>query len=242
VGGIRLEGNRGGGPKIGVIKNLITPKTDFVLLSETKCAVQNICKLKLKYNIKLSISSDNRNHAAAGLAIFAKSEHKLLEGSVRHSVPQGHSVTGVYSVRGTHIIVSGVYGVSENNDRLAAAVFENLIEQIDELKLLYNTNYVIAAGDFNCGLSDEDFSTRNNKPRTTTEMLRLMEDNDLLDMGTVTGKNGHTYFRRGNNKISSRIDFIFTNLRPPSTKFFKQPTIFDHHSLYAIIGENKNVL
>jgi exonuclease III len=240
VGGIRLEGNRGGGAKLGVVKSMTTPSTDFVFLSETKCAKQNICKLKLKFGLKLSLTSDNRAAAAAGIAIFSKPEHKLLEGSERHSTPQGHTVTGVYSVQGTNVIVTGVYGVSVNNDRLSSLVFENLIEQISELKLLFNTTYIIIAGDFNCGLADNDFSTRNMRPRTTGTILRLMEDNDLYDLGTATGQLGHTYFRRGNTKISSRIDLVLSNIRSPQTHFFRQPTIFDHLSTYAIFGENNN--
>ncbi len=49
-------------------------------------------------------------------------------------------------------MVLRIYGVSENNDRLSASTIREASNIIAELKLLYNTQHVIAAGDYNAVL------------------------------------------------------------------------------------------
>jgi hypothetical protein len=236
VSGIRREGTRMGGPKIGAIKALINRHTDFTILTETKCAEQNIRKLRLKYGMKLTLIT-NHGPASAGVAIYSKREHKLLEGSTRRSEPDGHYICGVYDVLGNRMVVAGVYGVPDNNDNSSAVIYEQLTEQLQELKILYNTNLVLAAGDFNCGINDTDFSTQNYKPRTTAKLVHMINEHNLIDLGAAHQNFGHTYYRRGDSRIHSRIDFILTNINSQNTQYYRQPTIFDHLSLVGVLGK-----
>jgi exonuclease III len=236
VAGIRREGTRMGGPKIGAVRALVNKHTDFTILTETKCAEQNIQKLRLRYGMKLTLTT-NYGPASSGVAIYSKRGHKLVEGSARHSEPDGHYICGVYDVLGKRIVVAGVYGVPDNNDNSSALVYEHLNEHIQELKILFNTGLVLAAGDFNCGINENDFSTQNYKPRTTAKLLHLIDENDLIDLGALNQNFGHTYYRRGDSRVHSRIDLILTNINCQYTRYYRQPTIFDHLSIVGILGK-----
>ncbi len=77
-------------------------------------------------------------------------------------------------------MVLGIYGISENNDRLSASTIREASNIIAELKLLYNTQHVIAAGDYNAVLEPEDSSSQEIRKRTTSAALHSMIDRHHL--------------------------------------------------------------
>ncbi len=61
---------------------------------------------------------------------------------------------------------------------------------IAELKLIYNTQHVIAAGDYNAVLEPEDSSSQEIRKRTTSAALYSMIDSDLA---RKSNRLEHTY-------------------------------------------------
>lgn len=236
VGGIRTECKKRGGPKFGTIRKLVSPTTDFVILTETKALPSKIQKCKLKYGLRPSLFT-TLEAARGGVAIFSHPTHELVAGSTRISTPDGHYALAVYIVKGIKVIVGGVYGCPENNDPLSAAIITSLKADISELKFLHNTSFVIVGGDFNCVLSVADTSSnRVLKHQASAALHDLIAEHDLLDLANSNNSKKHTWFRRGDTESSSRIDYIFTNIRAENTKFSTHLTIFDHTCLSVKIA------
>jgi hypothetical protein len=109
------------------------------------------------------------------------------------------------------------------------------------LQHTYNTMKVIIAGDFNVVWREKDsnsFHTR--KPQTTRIFQQLMEDYELTDLGLLKGAK-HTWYRKGKDYQSSRIDYVLTNLQLDSPTSMKPQvltifTIFDHVYLQTTFG------
>ncbi len=96
------------------------------------------------------------------------------------------------------------------------------------------------AGDFNAVLSSEDSSSEHVTKKRTTELLKeIIAENHLIDMASYTNKKQHTWYRRNNNKISSRLDLILTNLPIVRPKYSITVTIFDHTWVQASFGQAK---
>ncbi len=131
-----------------MIRKLITPMTDFLVLTEIRADQRAIKNTKLKYNLQPSHFLASQ-HPRGGVLICANQRHKKMEGSERQSTTPGHIAAAVYKIRKSRTVVLGIYGISENNDRLSANTIREASNIIAELKLLYNTQNVIAAGDYN---------------------------------------------------------------------------------------------
>ncbi len=96
------------------------------------------------------------------------------------------------------------------------------------------------AGDFNAVLNPEDSSSEHITKRRTTELLKqIMEDHHLIDIATLANNKQHTWFRRNNNKVSSRLDLILTNLPVIRPKYTTSITIFDHAWVQASFGQKR---
>jgi len=158
------------------IRTLINPRTDFLILTETKAIKNHVekCKFKIKGATVALIPTmcTDAIGASGGVGVFSSNRHELLENSMRESLRLGHYVVGVYKVGVHHVIVGGIYGLPDHNDIQSAAIFENLINDVRELQNLFPVQNVLLAGDFNCVLSEKD-SHMNKilKPRTN-EVLR----------------------------------------------------------------------
>jgi exonuclease III len=158
VGGMRGEFQLKHGPKLSMIKKLITSTTDFLILTEIRADHRAIMNTKLIFNLRPSHFSVSQ-HPRGGVLICANRNHKKMEGSERQSATPGHIATAVYEIKTSRTVVLGIYGISENNDRLSAGLIREATNIAAELKLLYNTQHVIAAGDFNAVLEPEDSSS-----------------------------------------------------------------------------------
>jgi hypothetical protein len=98
------------------------------------------------------------------------------------------------------------------------------------------------AGDFNAVLSPEDSSSEHVTKQRTTELLKqLVAEHHLIDMAAYTNKKQHTWFRRNNNRISSRLDLIPTNLPVTQSKYTTSITILDHGWVQASFGQKREV-
>ena len=236
TGGMRGEFNRQKGAKFAAINSFMSSNTDFVILSETKINVTAIGKKKLKFGLTPTLASSQQG-ARGGVAVFSHPKHNLLEGSKRESEALGHFVCGVFQVNKSRIIIAGVYGRSDNLDGTASRIIGNLNETLDELKFLYNTNNVIVAGDFNATRSVNDSHNRiMNKPKTAEQIEIMVENHNLTDVARATGNAKHTWYRRGPQKQSSRIDYILTNMQTAHLHYSQKFTIFDHCMAQATIG------
>jgi len=67
------------------------------------------------------------------------------------------------------------------------------------------------------------------KPRTNEILRRIVDELQLTDVAEATNRNKHTYYRNGDLKTSSRLDFVLSNITYDKIFFDSQPTIFDHH-------------
>ncbi len=241
-GGIRGEYHKKHGPKISTIKALLQQKTDFLILTETRVDQSAYKNVKLKWGLKATQFSLHQT-ARAGVIVYSREIHKIIPESIRTGIIAGHMCLAVYEISGSRTIVGGIYGPSDNNDRLGVSFLRELSETISELKIIYNTNHVLLAGDFNAVWRQEDsncFHTR--KPQTSRSLLQLMEDHSLLDLAFQTDKSGHTWYRNGREYQSSRIDYILTSipttgLEMMNTRVSNYLTTFDHTFLTATFGQ-----
>jgi hypothetical protein len=136
--------------------------------------------------------------------------------------------------------VAGIYGPSANDDNASCLFYQEVLDTLVELQNTFQTRSLIMAGDFNAVLAPEDSSSEHVTKRRTTELLKqLLEDYHLTDIATITNNKQHTWFRRNNNRVSSRLDLILTNLPVTRPKYVTSITIFDHAWVQASFGQKR---
>jgi hypothetical protein len=160
---------------------------------------------------------------------------------VRRSSTPGHFAIGVYNTpTKSKIIVAGIYGPSANDDNASFLFYQEVLDTIGELQNTFQTRSLIMAGDFNAVLTPEDSSSEHvTKRRTTGILKKILEDYHLTDIATVANNKQHTWFRRNNNRVSSRLDLILTNLPVTRPKYVTSITIFDHAWVQASFGQKR---
>ena len=169
-----------------------------------------------------------------GVIVYATPAAKLIDNSTRTSNIPGHYALGVVELNGSKIIIGGIYGESANNDPASLAVIKELNATIEELKYLHQTTAILICGDFNVVYRREDTTSfHDRKPRTAEELINMMEQHNLLDVGLATGNSEHTWHRTKNNQQSSRLDLILTSMRTDNLKFNNTHTLFDHANVSA---------
>jgi exonuclease III len=240
---MRGEFLRRQGQKIALIRTLITPHTDALILTETRASITTVSKLKLKYGMTPEHYSLNEG-AKAGVIIYTKMEHKIIPESKREGSIPGHMAAAVYNIHNSRVIIVGIYGPSENNDKVSAKYFHEIEHTITELKHIYNTQHVILAGDFNAVWREEDANNHHStKQRTTRALQNIMHKHNIDDLALVTNNTKHTWHRHGSTSQSSRIDYIMTsiphkNTQTQTTKLDTTYTSFDHAYVQAQFGQN----
>ena len=239
VGGMRGEFQLKRGPKLAMIRKLISPSTDFLILTEIRADQRAILNTKIKYNLKPSHFSASQR-PRGGVLICANQTHTKMEGSERQSETPGHIAAAVYEIKKSRTVVLGIYGISESNDRLSSSLIREASNIIAELKLLYNTQHVLAAGDFNAILEPEDSSSREIRKKVTSAALHSMIDrHHLIDLARKSNKLEHTWFKKGIVSQSSRIDLILTSVSVTSLTMKNLHTTFDHTFLSATLSPAK---
>jgi len=240
-GGMRGEYHRRYGPKTSVLRKLLANRrTDFLVLTETRAEDTKKQNIRLKWGLQASISS-LCPEAKAGVIVYATDEHKLIEDSVKYGSAPGHLCMAVYEKNKKKLIVIGYYGPSENNDKLSVKLLQELRDNIKTLQHVYNTNRILIAGDFNAVWRERDANSyHSRKPQTTRLFQEIIEEFQLTDLGLLQGAR-HTWYRRGQEQQSSRIDYILTNLQVDGAGAMKPQvntifTIFDHVYLQATFG------
>jgi hypothetical protein len=76
------------GRKLSMLRKLITPHLDFLILTETKAHPSALTRIKLRYGMKITHHSSHQQ-ARKGVIIIAKPEHTIMEGSLRESGEPG---------------------------------------------------------------------------------------------------------------------------------------------------------
>jgi len=227
VSGIRNEIKNRTGEKKNVLRKLTSKDTDFLILTETKTEASKVKNARIKWGFQPKLYTA-QNEPKGGVIIFSNPEYKLNEITKRESAKKGHYVMGIYEKEFIKIIVVGIYGIPENNDKESIKIYEEMYDHIIELRAMFNVKKIIIAGDFNAMLWNED--TNNGiirKPRTTELLHRIIEELELHDIATLTNKLQHTWIRH-NLKQSSRIDMIITNIEHQKIEYAVIRTIFDH--------------
>jgi hypothetical protein len=136
----------------------------------------------------------------------------------------------------------GIYGISESNDRLSSNLIRKASNFVAELKLLYDTQHIIAAGDYNAVLEPEDSSSREICRRATSAALHsLIDRHHLIDLARKSNKLEHTWFKTGIISKSSRIAMILTSIPVTSLRMSLLHTIFDHTFLSVNLSPAKTV-
>jgi hypothetical protein len=108
-------------------------------------------------------------------------------------------------------------------------------------RLLYNTQHVIAAEDYNAVLEQEDLSSQEIRKRTTLAALHSMIDrHHLIDLSRKSNRLQHKWFKKGTTSQSSRIDLILTSIPVNTLKKENLQTIFDHTFLSATLSPAKS--
>jgi len=239
VTGMRNEICNKTGPKKSTLKKLTPADTDFLILTETKVTPQKAEISRMKWGL-LPMLYTTQNAPKAGVIVYANKDFKLITESRRESSQKGHFVLGLFTKSMQKIIVAGIYGITENNDKVSCELYKELNEKIEEISMLYDTYEILIAGDFNAVLAPEDANSEHIQKWRTSDYLRvLMEKYNLIDVGTETRITSHTWIRKNLNH-SSRIDMIWTNINFCKIEYTVTRTIFDHACLEAKIIENRS--
>jgi len=239
VTGMRNEICNKTGPKKSILKKLTPADTDFLILTETKVTPQKAEISRMKWGL-LPMLYTTQNAPKAGVIVYANKDFKLIMESRRESSQKGHFVLGLFTKSMQKLIVAGIYGITENNDKVSCELYKELNQKIEEISTLYDTHEILIAGDFNAVLAPEDANSEHIQKLRTSDYLRvLMEKYNLIDAGTETGITSHTWIRKNLNH-SSRIDMIWTNINFSKIEYTVTRTIFDHACLEAKIIENRS--
>jgi hypothetical protein len=153
-----------------------------------------------------SVSQDPRG----GVIVYSHPDYELLNHSVRRSRNPSHYAIGVYiTPMKSKIIVSGIYGLSANNDRESTEFYNEVRQTLDELSNTFGTNNFLLAGDFNTVLNPTDSSSEHHIKKNTTNLLNnMIEELHLVDLASRARNTQHTWIRKNNNKdiLSSGLD------------------------------------
>ena len=118
------------------------------------------------------------------------------------------------------LLWGGIYGPSANNDRESNQFYREVHRNLKELKEIYRTSNINLGGDFNAVMREEDannFLTR--KKQTMRTLQHIMDYHHLTDLGLLENKPKHTWYRRGTQYQSSRIDYILTSIPTTGLEF-----------------------
>ena len=237
VCGMRGEFNLQHGPKHSMLRAILHKRTDFLILTETRANVASIPKIRVKWGMKPTHHSLSPS-PHSGVIILSKRNIEIIQESKREATLPGHIAAAVYVVKGTRIIVAGIYGVPASNDTLSSALILELHSILQELKHLYQTQQILLAGDFNVAPRPQDSNSPQHisKPSTVRTLLTLMEDHNLIDLAIAANKPWHTWFRHSNQGQSSRIDLLLTNIATSNLKYRTTLLFLDHAFVEASFG------
>jgi hypothetical protein len=173
--------------------------------------------------------------------VYSQLDYELINHSVRRSSTPGHYAIGVHiTPTNSKLVIAGIYGPSANDDRESHAFYQEVRQTIEELQNTLRTSNLFLTGDFNAVLHPTDSSSGHATKKRTTELLfEMMEDFYLEDLANRTGNKQHTWYRRNNHQISSRLVMILTNLPIRNPKYQTKTTIFDHAWTQASFGQKR---
>ena len=147
--GMRGEFQKQSGKKLAFLNKIVSKRTDFLILTETKTHHSSLQNRKIN-KVLTPILYTTQQDSRGGVAIFSNSNWQLLEGSLRESSIKGHYIMGVMQNNaGRRIIIAGIYGKPDNADKESESILESLRISIHQLKFLYNAHEVFLWGDFN---------------------------------------------------------------------------------------------
>lgn len=242
VGGMRGEFHSRYGPKTSMLRKLINQNTDFFIMTEVRAPPQLVNKVKMRKHLQ-PLQSSLHEEARAGVIVYSHRDHKIIPESQRVSMLPGHFTMAVYEIAGSRTIVGGIYGPSANNDKESAKFFREVHRNVKELKEIYRTSNIILAGDFNAVWRREDANNHTTQKKQTMRTLQhLLEAHHLTDLGLQEKEPRRTWYRRGSQYQSSRIDYLLTSIPTTGLEFLKERvrnylTIFDHTFLTARFGQ-----
>jgi hypothetical protein len=96
-----------------MIQTLITPHTDFLILTETRAhpldlTQHNSTRIRLQHSMKISHDSSHPK-ARKEVIICLNPDHFMMEGSARESENLGHIAAAVYEIRKSHTMIIGFW-------------------------------------------------------------------------------------------------------------------------------------
>jgi exonuclease III len=210
------------------------------VLTEVRWDPGNIKKSRIAKNMLPALHSVSQE-PRGGVVVYSHPDYELLNHSVRKSRTPGHFAMGVYiTPTKSKLIVAGIYGPSANNDRESSDFYEEVRQSLEEISNTFGTNNMMLAGDFNAVLHHTDSSSEDHTKKNTSNLLnKMVEDLHLVDLASRARNTQHTWFRRNNNTVSSRLDLILTNLPISNLKYSVKSTIFDHAWVQATFGQKR---
>ena len=112
-----------------------------------------------------------------------------------------------------------------------------MIEEIETLEILYETQETIIGGDFNAIREEEDTHSRRITKYRTSARLNEIVERGYKDAGEETGNKKHTWHRRDiERQETSRLDYVLIKSDRRVEKYRLQGTILDHMMVIVTIG------
>ncbi len=196
IGGIGLGG--------GSNKNKLCPlklylhknKPSIMVLTETRHLDSDKIDNAFKgYKVSQAYSTGSRS---GGIIVYTRKDI-AFDNNV--NIQTRHYTIGIYTIQGTRIIVSGIYGPSCNSDTTATAVYRQFSTDYENIAKIGQTAYSVITGDLNLHLD-----TLQPKPRACKFVRDFISINNFCDSGKAGGK---ATWRRPNRMYNrSRIDYI----------------------------------
>ena len=111
-------------------------------------------------------------------------------------------------------MIINIYG-DPDTDNAASATMDRLNTKIEDIQHRFAVSHIIAAGDFNFVLFNQDTNSGTRKPRAEAKLSSIIENNRLFDVAMLSSDHpNHAYYRNRNESTSARYDrfYVSSNL------------------------------
>ena len=201
---------------------------DVALFQEVKLRTAQVAFIRNKWGSDLVfLSSNNHDNPSRGSLILLSPR---LNAKIMHSeCDDGQFVILVVVIWNETFCIGSFYG-SPGTDAESVIIMNDFANRLENIKTTYNISHFVIGGDWNFVLEVTDSSSERRKNRVEAACRAFLMDNQLLDIATLQDDQPlHTYFRHGNQNISSRLDRFYCDIHLVNRiKYKLLPRVGDH--------------
>ena len=187
---------------------------DIVLLQETKATSHILPQLQLKWRHPTGVFLASEELGARRGVITLFSPRLRVQHLEAFKDNLGQFILNLVLIEENIFMIINIYG-DPDTDNAASATMDRLTTKIEDIQHRFAVSHIIAAGDFNFVLFNQDTNSGTRKPHAEAKFSSIINDNRLYDVAMLSSDfPNHTYFRYRNELTSARYDrfYISSNL------------------------------